>query len=171
MSTAISPLEHYLHETWSPDREFVDGEIVERNLGEKDHSAWQVALIALLRAFRLSAHIRVYAELRLQVSATRYRIPDVMLTSRSAPDEQIITHPPLLCVEILSPEDRFHRMEEKVGEYLAMGVRAVWIIDPKTQTGYQCLGPTMQDWQASPVLTIPGTSVSITVAEVAADLD
>ena len=40
MSTSISSLEQYLHETWSPDREYVDGEIVERNLGEKSHAAW-----------------------------------------------------------------------------------------------------------------------------------
>jgi len=42
MSTTLISLDQYLHTFWKPDREFVDGEIVERNLGEKDtpHGSW-----------------------------------------------------------------------------------------------------------------------------------
>ena len=36
-----------------------------------------------------------------------------MVIDRDAPDEQIITHPPLLCVEILSREDRMPRFERE----------------------------------------------------------
>ncbi len=43
MATLPNPEElwtvrEYLRTSWSPDREFVDGRIEERNLGEKDHS-------------------------------------------------------------------------------------------------------------------------------------
>jgi Uma2 family endonuclease len=171
MSTTFSALDHYLHETWSPDREFVDGEIVERNLGEKDHSAWQTALVDWLRKYRRSANIRVFAELRLQVGEKRFRVPDVMVTRRDAPDEQIITHPPLLCAEILSPEDRIARVEEKLEDYFRMGVRAVWVIDPRIQTGYQCEGPRFQDWKASSELAVPGTPIRIEMSALLADLD
>src|ERR1700753_4326064 len=104
MSTTFSIRDYYLHETWSPDRELVNGEIVERNLGEKSHAAWQIALCRLLSELRISANIRVYPELRLQTTASNFRIPDVMAIDRNAPDEEIITHAPLLCVEILSPD-------------------------------------------------------------------
>lgn len=171
MSTAVNALDYYLHETWEPDREFVDGMVLQRNLGEKDHSAWQLALGRLLSQWRQPANIRVYVELRLQTKLYRYRIPDVMVTARNAPDEQIITHAPLLCVEILSPEDRIGRLEDKLAEYFAMGVRAVWVIDPRTSTAYQCEGPRFDQWKAAEVLAVPGTPISITVSDLRADLD
>lgn len=171
MSTTLIPLHQYLHEFWEPDREYVDGEVVERNMGEKGHAAWQIALAVLLRNWRQSANIQVYPELRMRTTPTRYRIPDILVIDRDAPDEQIITHAPLLCVEILSPEDRIGRMEDKIGEYFRMGVRAVWVIDPRTQTGYQCEGPRFQEWKAAAILTIPGTPVRIEMSALIADLD
>jgi Uma2 family endonuclease len=171
MSTTLISLEQYLHETWDPDREFVDGEVLERNMGEKDHAAWQIALAVWLRNWRQSANIRVCPELRLQTTPTRFRIPDIMAIDRNAPDEQIITHAPLLCVEILSPEDGIERMEVKVAEYFRMGVRAVWIIDPRTCIAYQCAGGSHSDWKPVDTLTIPGTPVVLALKEVLADLD
>ncbi len=171
MSTTLISLNQYLHETWDPDREFVDGEVIERNMGEKDHAAWQMAIAVWLRSFRQSANIRVYPELRLQTTPTHFRIPDIVAIDRDAPDEQIITHAPLLCVEILSPEDRINRIEAKVEEYFRMGVRAVWIIDPRTSTAYQCEGSIMRDWKAVDILTIPGTPISLALKDILADLD
>lgn len=40
---------------------------------------------------------------------------------------------PDLVVEVVSPNDRWTDINEKVDEYLACGVRAVWIIDPRTE--------------------------------------
>lgn len=45
-------------------------------------------------------------------------------------NEQILTTPPLLCIEILSPEDRISRTNIRVREYLEFGVPVVWVIDP-----------------------------------------
>lgn len=52
MATQPTPEElwnvrEYLRTSWSPDREFVDGRIEERNLGEKDHSIIQRYLTVL----------------------------------------------------------------------------------------------------------------------------
>jgi Uma2 family endonuclease len=38
---------------------------------------------------------------------------------------------PDLAVEVLSPEDQPREILDKVGEYLAAGVRLVWVIDPR----------------------------------------
>jgi Uma2 family endonuclease len=140
-------------------------------MGEKDHAAWQAALLRVLSTWRQSANIKVFAELRLQISATRFRVPDILVIDRSATDEQIITHPPLLCVEILSPEDRIGRMEARVQEYLDFGTRAVWLIDPQTRTAYQCAGGSIRDWKAVETLIIPETAIRVEVKDVMADLD
>ncbi|MBT9329444.1 Uma2 family endonuclease [Paracidobacterium acidisoli] len=171
MGTTLISLDYYLHETWSPDREFVDGEVVEWSWAERNYVTWQVAFMVWLSKWRQSANIRVFPALRMRTRSARFRIPDVMATDRDAPEEQIITHAPLLCVEILSPEDRIGRMEDKIEEYFQMGVRAVWVIDPRTQTGYQCEGPHFQEWKAAAILTIPGTPVQIEMSALIADLD
>jgi Uma2 family endonuclease len=107
----------------------------------------------------------------MRTTADRYRIPDVTVLDRNAPDEQVITHPPLLCVEILSPEDRIGRIEDKIEEYFSMGVRAVWVIDPRRKIGYQCQGASLRDWKAVEMLTIPGTPVALAMQTILADLD
>jgi Uma2 family endonuclease len=71
------------------------------------------------------------------VKPTRLRIPDVCLLPADAPDEQIITHPPLVCIEVLSREDTMTRVVERLDDYLSMGVPNIWIIDPVTRRGYR----------------------------------
>jgi len=74
-------------------------------------------------------------------------------------------------VEILSPEDRVIRMEDKIEEYFRMGVRAVWVLDPRRKIGYQCEGPSVRDWKAVETLTIPETPVRLEMQAILDDLD
>ena len=41
---------------------------------------------------------------------------------------------PDLIVEVVSPTDRWSELEEKMAEYLGIGVRLVWVINPKTRS-------------------------------------
>jgi Uma2 family endonuclease len=90
-----------------------------------------------LSRFRESG-IGALPEWRFQVKPTRFRIPDIVVTL-GKPDEQILTRPPLLCIEILSPEDTVTRTNQRIREYLDFGVPAVWLVDPaeKTVTVYR----------------------------------
>jgi Uma2 family endonuclease len=47
------------------------------------------------------------------------------------------TEPVLLCVEVLSPEDRIGGTLAKCEEYHAWGVPFCWVIDPEKQTAWQ----------------------------------
>ena len=94
-ATALSVSE-YLETTYRPDCELIDGELLERNVGEYDHANLQGALIALLRARQRDWNIRALPEQRLQVSASRFRIPDVCVVSRNQPIEPVFTRPPLV---------------------------------------------------------------------------
>jgi Uma2 family endonuclease len=66
------------------------------------------------------------------------RGPDISFLSitRLPPDsipEQFIPGAPDLAVEIVSPDDRWSEIEEKLADYLTSGVRVVWLIDPRPQ--------------------------------------
>jgi Uma2 family endonuclease len=126
--TLIS-VEEYLATSYRPDCDYVDGRIEERNLGELDHSSLQTAVAAYFFSRRKQLNITVVVEQRVQVSATRFRIPDVCVVLGKA-TEQIFRTPPFLCVEILSPEDRMKRVRERIDDYLTMGVSYVWVLDP-----------------------------------------
>ncbi|MEO8097200.1 MAG: Uma2 family endonuclease [Acidobacteriota bacterium] len=133
--TPIS-VQEYLSTAYSPDCDYVDGEVRERNLGEFDHSRLQKKLILYFGNREKQWGIEVVPEQRVQVSATRFRIPDVCVVL-GEPDEQIFRKPPFLCIEILSPEDRMSRMRERVADYLKMGVPYVWVLDPESRSAFQ----------------------------------
>ena len=42
--------------------------------------------------------------------------------------------PPDLAVEVLSPDDRRKKVREKIAEYVASGVRLIWLVDPDAET-------------------------------------
>jgi Uma2 family endonuclease len=44
--------------------------------------------------------------------------------------------PPELCVEVVSPDDQWSAVMEKVEEYLAAGVILVWIVDPRRRKAH-----------------------------------
>jgi len=75
-------------------------------------------------------------EQRVQVAAKRFRVPGLCVLVGPEPREQVLTSPPFLCIEILSKDDRMTEMQEHVNDYLRMGVRFVWLINPKSRQGY-----------------------------------
>jgi len=107
--TLVSEQE-YLATIYEPDCEYVDGEILERNVAETDHGGLQMSIGAWFYNRRKELGIHVFSETRTQVAARRYRIPDIAVTL-SKVKERILREPPFLCSEILSPEDRTSRTE------------------------------------------------------------
>ncbi len=156
-------MSEYLSTSYRPDCDYVDGEIVERNLGEKDHSRPQARLTIFLGAREAEWGIIVLPEQRVQVSPTRFRVPDVCALLADAPDEQIITHPPFLCIEILSKDDLMSHTQEKISDYLKMGVPHVWVIDPRTRRGYHYTSEGMREAKDGVVRTSnPDIAVPLT---------
>jgi Uma2 family endonuclease len=125
-------VEEYLSTSYEPDVDYVDGELVDRNVGEKSHSELTLRLVLY---FRNVLHCYAIFETRLQISASNYRVPD-MCAYVAEPAEQVFTSPPFLCVEVLSPEDRIRRVEARVHDYFSIGVPTVWMIDPETREAW-----------------------------------
>jgi len=135
-SRTLVSVDEYLHTSYNPDCDYVDGEIVERNVGVLDHSDLQAEIITYFRARLRNRRVFAYPEQRVQVSPTRFRVPDVCIVAGSKPTEQIFTKPPLIAVEILSKDDRVSQMQERIDDYLRFGVRYVWVIDPRTRRAW-----------------------------------
>ena len=134
-SRTLVSVEEYLRTSYRPDCDYVDGEIVGRNLGELDHSDLQAEIITYFRTHPRKSGVFAYPEQRVQVSLTRFRIPDVcVLTSR--PTEQILRTPPFVAIEILSKDDGISQMQQRIDDYLNFGVRYVWLIDPRTRRAW-----------------------------------
>lgn len=124
-------VEEYLASAYRPDRDFVAGVLLERNWGERDHSRLQTRFGIWLYANRARFRIEVFFELRVQVSTDRFRVPDICVVADQSPKEQIITHPPLICIEILSKSDTMHEMQDRIDDYLRFGVPEVWVLNPR----------------------------------------
>jgi len=160
----------YLRSDWSPDREFVDGRIEERNLGEKEHSIIQGYLTYLFNLNRKAWKVRVFPELRTQTRKTRFRVPDVLVVRAGEKFERYVTQPPLIAIEILSPEDSLRAMQEKAAEYRLFGIENIWIIDPEPRLAYIAGAAGLEQVQSGE-LTVPGTSIRISLSELFAELD
>ena len=142
--TLISVSE-YLSTSYRPDCDYVDGEVLERNLGELDHSKLQRELILYFGVRKKQWRIHVFPKQRVQVSKTRFRVPDVCVVAGAEPTEQVFTKPPMLCIEILSPEDSISRTQERINDFLAFGVSHVWVLDPRTKRAYDYTAAGMQE--------------------------
>ena len=116
------------------DCEYVDGEVVERNMGEYGHGRLQFHLGRLLGQFEAQTGICVAVEVRIRINPRRYRIPDISVWRDKNVVGPIPNVPPFLAIEILSPDDRMTRMVPKIQEYLAIGIEYVWVIDPEEKT-------------------------------------
>ena len=172
MATAVHiPVSEYLRTSYEPDCDYVDGELQERNLGEEWHSLVQSAISAIFRSNRALWGLRAYTEQRVQVSETRYRVPDVCVAPASQSLRGILREPPALCVEVLSPEDRFGCVLERVQEYTRMGVPHVWIIDPISREIWTVEGVGGPIPLEGTELTLPNTPVRIPVADIFAEID
>lgn len=165
MAAATSPItiDEYLRTTAEPDCEYVAGILEERPVGERDHAAWQEALLGWFRDHKQEWNIFVYPELRIQVAPDRFRVPDVAVLSRLAPREQIITHPPVAVFEILSPEDSMMRMLEKLADYERMGIGAIWVIEPKNPAYFRYSEGKLEP---ASIFELPGTSFTVPMTEI-----
>ncbi len=125
-----------------PDKEYelVAGQPEEKIMGGARHSGVGVRLTV-----RLASHVEAHQlggvygpDATFQIGENQ-RIPDVAFVAAArlpveGEPEGIWLMAPDLAVEIISPNDLYERVISKVEEYLAAGVRQVWLISPEHKT-------------------------------------
>lgn len=139
-TTTAAPVsvEEYLSSSYEPDMEYIDGQLEERNVGEIEHSDVIAGIMEWFLRHAKEWNIRVRPDVRTQVGPTRFRVPDIVICSRSSQDKRIVREPPLAVIEVLSPEDRIGRYHQRIADYRAMGIKAIWVVDPETRRGWDC---------------------------------
>ena len=134
--TSLVAVEEYLSTSYSPDCEYIDGVVLERNGGERNHSKIQTFLAVWMGTRQQELGIWAYVEQRVQVKPTRFRVPDLCVVAGEDFQEEIFARLPFLCIEILSKDDRASDIQDKIDDYLAFGVPYVWVIDPLRRRAY-----------------------------------
>ena len=90
LPSSLVPVEEYLNTSYPDgDREYLDGLVVDRNIGEPGHSALQEILIVHLEAFEKQLQIAVRPECRTRIQETRYPIAGRQGARHSAPVSRI----------------------------------------------------------------------------------
>jgi Uma2 family endonuclease len=169
-TAALISVEEYLRTTYDPDRDYVDGEVIERNLGEHDHSDLQSELVRYFRNRRRELKTLAYVEQRVQVAKTRFRVPDVCVYVGEKPREQIFRTPPFICIEVLSPEDRMARTQARIDDYLKFGVAYVWVFNPENRRVWVNTTEGSREIKDG-ILTTENPSLTVDLAEIFSELD
>ena len=170
MSDRYVPVEEYLSTVYEPDCEYDDGVVVERNLGEFEHAFLQTLLGTLFTNYMDNWGVFGLTEQRVQIKLHRFLVPDLCVLRLGTPRERILTRPPLIAIEIMSPEDTIRRATAKSIEYLEFGVEHVWVIDPSARVAYR---GTLSGLELVPSgeLSIPGTPILVRLSELLDKLD
>ncbi|MBY0502332.1 MAG: Uma2 family endonuclease [Bryobacteraceae bacterium] len=126
-STMIS-VEDYLAQETKPASEYADGV-----LRQKPKPTWKHGLIQK-RIGQLLDHaaptLVSASEVTVQIRPGRFLVTDVIAQRRDAIQDPYPVEPVHVCVEVLSPADRFSHALAKCEEYHAWGVVMTWILDP-----------------------------------------
>lgn len=163
-------VEEYLTTVYEHDCEYVDGVIEERGLGGFEYAFLQGLLAALFNNHRSQWQIVCLPEQRVQTQRDHFRVPDLTILRAGTPRERILSRPPLLVIEIQSPEDTLRRTAIKAAEYLAFGIEHAWVIDPYARVGYRSTADGLE-LARSGELTIPDSPICIVLADLFTELD
>ncbi|HSN78150.1 MAG TPA: Uma2 family endonuclease [Anaerolineae bacterium] len=129
--------------------ELIDGRIIHMTPTGEEHGMIESNLVHDLRAFvrqhklgRVSSgEVGIYIRRR----PDRIRAADVAFVSAerlARPAKGFLEVAPDLMVEIMSPDDRWPAMREKLADYFSIGVERVWVVEPQNRQVLVCSSST-----------------------------
>lgn len=130
MATApkLVALQEYLNTDYSPDCEYIDGAVIERNVGKIKHAFSHTEVVFQLKILLKGRSEFAVVEQRVRVSPNRVRIPDVCVIAAWT-KKSSVSHR-CLCGDFLTrgslePGQRFRRRLSEHGCALRVGHRSL----------------------------------------------
>lgn len=158
-------VEQYLATSYRPDCDYINGEVRERLWGDGCHAAVQSSLCGILGTNYKAWNIRLLISQRFRLSAHHYRVADISALPQNAPLVAYPDTPPVFCIEVLEPQDRFESVLERALVFSHFGIKAVWMIHSRTREiwSVDASGPKRFNGEA---LVVPGTPIRIPIPEI-----
>lgn len=131
-------VEEYLRSSWRPDKEFVDGVLIDKGMPAVFHGLLQAILISWFRALEKEYRVKAVPEVRTQIiERARYRIPDLLIFTVPARLGRIFTLVPDIVIEILSPDDRQSENLARFRDYETLGISHIVQMDPEEHVAHR----------------------------------
>jgi Uma2 family endonuclease len=166
-TSTLVTIEQYLQTHYRPDVEFIDGELREKPVVQWVHSQLQSLISAWFVQHDEIWQVLVGVEARTRVAKSRIRLPDVVVVPAGS-YPQTLVEPPLIVIEILSPDDSYSETQTRARDYQSMGIENIWLIDPETRTARVCRG---ENWTETARFTVEASPIYLDVTALFARLD
>lgn len=128
-TSTLVTVEEYLRSTEKPNADYIDGVVRRKPMPTRKHGQMEFRVTKLVNDIE---GFDAVPEQTVKLSDRKYLVPDVAVQRVDQLQPQPYPDKPIhLCVEILSPEDRFSDLVAKCEDYHAWGVRYCWLIDPE----------------------------------------
>jgi len=114
-----------------PAPDYVDGKVVERSLPTVIHSQVQASIGILFEPLSRKVRLTMMLGLRMQLEPQLFRVVDFAVYLGARPEGRYAATPAFIAVEIVSPDDRFSRLTQRLEDYRRWGVKHVWLVDPQ----------------------------------------
>ena len=157
---ALVSVEEYLRTDYQPSCEYIDGVLRQKAMPTWDHGALEGRFFELINgnfpAFAASC------EATVQIRPGKYLVPDVTVQRRNQIQKPYPKEPVPVCIEIMSPDDRFGDVCLKCDDYHDWGVEMTWIVDPETRRAWEYpKGQLPTEVTSAGSLTAEGIAISL----------
>jgi len=150
-----------------PEPDYVHGEVVERALPTPIHAQVQILLGILFAPLRKRFGLVLMSELRVRILPDVFRVIDFAAYRERRPEGRFATTPALVAIEIVSPDDNYHNLTQRLEDYRRWGVPHVWLVDPWLKRLYEF---TEEGLLQRASLTLPEFNFGISTDEVFCDV-
>jgi Uma2 family endonuclease len=131
-------VEEYLSSSWRPDKEFVEGVLIDKGMPTVFHQLLSAILLRRFYQYEKEFRVKALADVRTQiVERARYRLPDLLIFTVPARLGRILTVVPDIVIEILSPDDRQSENLARFRDYEKLGISHIIQMDPEEHVAHR----------------------------------
>jgi len=124
-------LEQYLATSFpGVDQEYIYGELRPKAMPDRFHSEIQLSMGMALKSALRPHGVKVGTEIRCRLAPEVVLVPDIGVFQSDQEFEAVPTAPLLVAVEVVSGDDKYWELLDKLTHYRSWGVPHIWVVDP-----------------------------------------